>query len=192
MAAAGAEGVAAGAAPLFSSAASTSRRTTRPPSPEPCTAEMSIPDSFAMLFANGDAFTRPSPPVGAGAVATGAPVEAAAAAGAGAGAGSGDLTCPLDAVFSPAPTCDCQSSPGFPMTAIRPSTGTTPSLTAIWSKVPSQRLSKSIVALSVSISASRSPGVTLSPSFLCHATIFPSSIVSLMRGILIISAILFY
>ena len=49
-----------------------------------------------------------------------------------------------------------------------------------------------MVALSVSISASNSPLETLSPTFLCQAAITPSVMVSLKRGILIISAISTY
>ena len=47
-----------------------------------------------------------------------------------------------------------------------------------------------MVALSVSTSANKSPDFTLSPIFLCQATITPSVMVSLIRGILITSAII--
>ena len=40
-----------------------------------------------------------------------------------------------------------------------------------------------MVALSVSISASTSPFLTVSPTFLCHPAITPSVMVSLSRGI---------
>jgi hypothetical protein len=46
-----------------------------------------------------------------------------------------------------------------------------------------------MVALSVSTSANNSPFFTGSPTFLCHAAITPSVIVSLKRGIKITSAI---
>ena len=46
-----------------------------------------------------------------------------------------------------------------------------------------------MVALSVSTSAKISPGFTVSPTFFNHAAITPSSMVSLIFGILIISAI---
>ena len=47
-----------------------------------------------------------------------------------------------------------------------------------------------MVALSVSTSANKSPDFTLSPTFLCHSTITPSVIVSLIRGMRITSAII--
>ena len=44
-------------------AASTSRRTMRPPGPLPWISFRSTPDCAAILRASGDAFTRPPPPV---------------------------------------------------------------------------------------------------------------------------------
>src|SRR6186713_605992 len=52
-----------------------------------------------------------------------------------------------------------------------------PSGTTILASVPSSTASYSIVALSVSISAITSPGLTLSPSFLSHFARLPFSIV---------------
>ena len=57
------------------------------------------------------------------------------------------------------------------------------------SSTPSVKLSNSMVALSVSISASTSPLFTLSPTFLCHALTTPSVVVSLNFGMRTISAI---
>ena len=45
------------------------------------------------------------------------------------------------------------------------------------------------MALSVSISANKSPFLTVSPTFLCQAATTPSVMVSLKRGINITSAI---
>jgi hypothetical protein len=50
---------------------------------------------------------------------------------------------------------------------------------------PSSTASNSIVALSVSISASRSPDCTVSPSFTSHLASVPSSMVGESAGILI-------
>src|SRR5690606_41315591 len=60
-----------------------------------------------------------------------------------------------------------------------------------YSNVPSWYDSYSMVALSVSTSASSSPFLTLSPTFLAHDAITPSSIVSLILGIRTISALIF-
>src|SRR6476619_5374662 len=58
-----------------------------------------------------------------------------------------------------------------------------PSGTTIFASVPSSTASYSIVALSVSISAMTSPGLTLSPSFLSHLARLPFSIVGESAGI---------
>ena len=87
---------------------------------------------------------------------------------------------------------DSNSSPAFPITAKTPSTFTAlPFSTPMYNKTPSLKLSSSMVALSVSTSANKSPDFTLSPTFLCHSTITPSVIVSLIRGMRITSAIFF-
>jgi len=59
----------------------------------------------------------------------------------------------------------------------------------IFSSVPSKKLSSSIVALSVSTSASMSPDFTASPSFFSHLTSVPTVMVSLSFGISIICGI---
>ena len=92
-----------------------------------------------------------------------------------------------------APINSWKASPGFPMTAKMASTSNlSPAFAPIKRIEPERGLSKSIVALSLLISAKRSPFSTLSPTFLCQATISPSIIESLKRGILITSAIFFY
>ena len=50
-------------------------------------------------------------------------------------------------------------------------------------KVPAKNDSSSMVALSVSTSASMSPALTVSPSFLSHLTSVPTVMVSLSFGI---------
>ena len=79
----------------------------------------------------------------------------------GAGAGAGAL--------SPSPLISAIGVPTF--------TPSMPSATRIWLIVPSSTASNSIVALSVSISASRSPDLTVSPSLTSHLASVPSSIV---------------
>ena len=59
----------------------------------------------------------------------------------------------------------------------------TPSFTRIFFKVPSSELSNSIIALSVSISASKSPAFILSPSLTNHFDNLPSDIVGESAGI---------
>jgi len=68
-------------------------------------------------------------------------------------------------------------------------TGTSgvPSGTRILASVPSSTASYSIVALSVSISAMTSPGLTLSPSFFSHLARLPFSIVGDNAGIRILT-----
>jgi hypothetical protein len=51
--------------------------------------------------------------------------------------------------------------------------------------VPSSWNSKSICALSVSISTSTSPGAIESPTFFCHAPMFPEVMVGERAGMLI-------
>ena len=77
------------------------------------------------------------------------------------------------------------SSPSSSSTAIGVLTFTpsVPSATRILPMVPSSTASNSIVALSVSISARRSPAFTLSPSLTSHFASVPSSIVGERAGI---------
>jgi hypothetical protein len=58
-----------------------------------------------------------------------------------------------------------------------------PAGTSTARSVPSKKLSSSMVALSVSISASMSPVLTASPSFLSQRTSVPVVMVSLSFGI---------
>ena len=84
-----------------------------------------------------------------------------------------------------------KSSPFLPIIAMIPLTGTASfSLTPICKSSPSSYDSNSMVALSVSTSASISPDFIVSPTFTNHEAITPSSMVSLILGILITSAII--
>src|SRR6266851_1822458 len=147
-------------------ARSTSRLTTRPPGPEPCTSFRSTPASFAIRFASGDAFTR---------VAAGG-VTGVDCAGDGAGAAArGDMVGVGAGLSSRAPST---FSPGFPIHATTFPTGTVlPSGTTTLISWPSARATSSMMALSVSTSASVSPDFTASPSCFVHFTSRPSSIV---------------
>src|SRR5215468_841901 len=123
---------------------------------------------------------------GAGRAEAAAPVEggggAAAAGFGGAGFSAG---APLPALAAAALT----SSPSSASTAMSALTGTScvPSGTTILASVPSSIASYSIVALSVSISAITSPGLTLSPSFLNHLARLPFSMVGDSAGIKILT-----
>src|SRR5882762_5111908 len=161
-------GTAAEAAPA--GAPSTSRLTTRPPGPEPCTSLRSTPASFAIRRASGEAFTRvASAGAAAGAGGGGAGARAAAGGGAAAaGAGFAGAAAPSPSTFSP----------GFPIHATTFPTGTVvPSGTITFNSCPSARATSSMTALSVSTSASVSPDFTGSPSCFAHFTRRPSSIV---------------
>src|SRR5688572_13774551 len=85
------------------------------------------------------------------------------------------------------------SSPFFASTAMGLPTGTfCPSFATMLASVPLSKLSISITALSVSISAIISPTFTWSPSFLSHLTTVPSVIVSLCCGMVISTGIAFF
>ena len=205
---AGAEGLAAGAAPGLPAAgfavppeiaALTSRSTTRPCGPVPLTAAMSMPASLAMRRASGEAKTR-SPaawPFANGAAAgaafgawagfsAGAAEAGSAAFGGGAAAGSvvfaeGEAA---GVPFPAAPATAFASSPSAAMTPISWFTGTSavPSGTTILASTPSSTASTSMVALSVSISAITSPDLMVSPSFFSHLARLPFSMVGDRAG----------
>ena len=92
--------------------------------------------------------------------------------------------------FAAAAAAAFTSSPSSARTAITDLTGTScvPSGTTILASVPSSIASYSIVALSVSISAITSPGLTLSPSFLSHLLSVPLSIVGDSAGMRMLTA----
>ena len=180
-----------------------SRFTIRPFSPDPCTEFRSIPFSFAIFLANGEANTRPfdsateaAAGAGAGACAgvgvTGAGAgvgTSAAGAGVDAGAAS-SFASSAGAAASASLRIASTSSPFSPIIAKTAFTGAFPPFsTPMCSKTPSKNDSNSIVALSVSISARSSPEATSSPTCLCHSATTPSVMVSLNFGIKTISAI---
>ncbi len=179
-AAAGAEaaaGAAAGAeAGAEAEAPSTSALTMRPCGPEPVKVVRSTPLSAAMRRASGEAKTRlPSPVAGAAGAgasvlgASAAPASDAAAAGAAAGAD------PMSSAVSPSARRTAM--------AVLTLTPSEPSGIRILPITPSSTASNSIVALSVSISARRSPELTVSPSLTSHFASVPSSIVGDRAGI---------
>src|SRR6516225_7922731 len=205
-----AAGAAAGATrPRPDLAASTSRAMTRPCGPEPSTRARSMPASFASRRASGDEKTRlvraspipsPSPRRAAGACVACAAARGASlglAAGGGAGAGRAEAAAPVEggggfSAGAPLPALAAAaltSSPSSASTAMSALTGTScvPSGTTILASVPSSIASYSIVALSVSISAITSPGLTLSPSFLNHLARLPFSMVGDSAGIKILT-----
>ena len=105
------------------------------------------------------------------------------AAFAGAAAGFAAAAAPAAAAFT--------SSPSSASTAMSWLTATSwvPSGTTILASVPSSIASYSIVALSVSISAMTSPGLTLSPSFLSHLARLPFSMVGDSAGMRMLTGI---
>src|SRR5262249_54432988 len=153
--------------------------------------------SRAKRRANGDENTRlcplpragVTPPLPLRAVGCGCVADVPPLKGGGAGADAGADTGLAELVGGvpfPAPAAaDFTSSPSAAITAISWFTGTSaaPSGTRILASVPSSTASYSIVALSVSISAITSPGLTLSPSFLSHLARLPFSMVGDNAGI---------
>jgi hypothetical protein len=176
----------------FLAAASISARTMRPPGPEPVIVEASTPFSAASFLARGEILTR-SPEARAGAGA-GAGAAAAGAGAAGAeGAGAAALVSSLAGAAAGAAGVAGAStvSPSLPTAQSgAPKATCEPASAKIFKSVPSKKHSSSIVALSVSTSASMSPDLTTSPSFLSHLTSVPTVIVSLSFGISMILAIL--
>src|SRR5712671_6092565 len=170
-------------------AASTSCAMTRPCGPVPAMRAMSRPAALARRRASGEAKIRPRPLV-AGAGATGDAGIDTLCAGDGGGAAGGFAAgasgldtlgfaagAPATAVFT--------SSPSAASTAMGALTAMSavPSGTRIFAITPSSTASYSMVALSVSISASTSPALTWSPSFLSHLAMLPFSIVGDSAGI---------
>jgi len=170
---------------------STSARTMRPPGPLPEMAWRSMPCSRAMALASGEALIRRSPDllgvfsVGVTGAGPGGGVASVGVTGADPGGGvesGGVAGVGSDAVG----TRGVAVSPGLRNRAITVPMGTVcRASTSIRSSSPSSKASRSIVALSVSTSASTSPRSTWSPGCLSQATMVPSSMVSLRRGMVI-------
>src|SRR5262245_47923831 len=176
----------------------------RPRGPEPLRLATSTPSSLARRRANGEAKMRPALrpltaagcapaaaavrpaaggltaglaaglPGGGAAAARGAALWAAAGAGRAAGAGGGLL-----AGAAPAPS-PSSSKVAIGVFTLTPSV---PSATSSFDTLPSSTASTSMVALSVSISAMMSPGLTAWPSFTSHLASLPSSMVGDRAGI---------
>ena len=180
----------AAAGPAFS-AASTSARTMRPPGPEPWMFRVSIPLSWAIFLARGEIFTRPCGPAPAGVGEGAGPTGTGCGAGAGVGAGATALAgAAAGAATLGALAGASTTSPGFPIAQrAAPIAICEPSGAKIFTSVPSKNDSSSMVALSVSTSASMSPLFTASPSFFFHLTSVPTVMVSLSFGISMIWAI---
>ena len=158
----------------------------RPPGPEPVTRVTSIFFSAASFRASGEMRTRP--PAGAGTGATGAVAGTAgtdagfgslALAATGTGGATGVATAGAAVLRAGVPT----TSPGLPIAQSgSPMATCAPAAENIFSSVPAKKLSSSIVALSVSTSASISPALITSPSFFSHLTSVPTVMVSLSFG----------
>ena len=165
-------------------ALSTSALTIRPLGPDPLIRLRSRPLSAAIRRASGDANMRLPAELAAGAAGGGLAAGAGSAlAGAGArasvtgagGAGSAvAVTEPMSASLSPSARRTAMGELTFTLSV--------PSGTRIRPTVPSSTASNSIVALSVSISASRSPADTVSPSVTSHFASVPSSMVGERAG----------
>src|SRR5664279_4577104 len=96
---------------------------------------------------------------------------------------------PVSAPSAFAPAGTSTFSPASPMAQSGAPIGTcAPTATNCLSRMPSKNDSSSIVALSVSTSASMSPDFTLAPSGFSHLTSAPTVMVSLSFGILMIWA----
>src|SRR6185436_10131524 len=152
----------------------TSCSTIRPPGPVPAMVERSMPLSAAIAFARGEAETRVSSlPLGKVGV------------GPAAGGTVGIVPAPIDgAAVIASLNAWLMSSSAPPMTPIKvPDITVAPSWTRTLRRMPDAKASRSMMALSVSISASTSPASTGSPSRFFHARRTPSSIVSVNFGI---------
>ena len=176
----------------------------RPPGPEPVRSAGSMPFSSASLRARGEILMRPpSRFAGAAGAAAGFAAgwsDAGAALGSTAGRASVSF---FDVVDAPSAAGFASSSaffagagaaafgagvstfsPSLPIAQSgSPMATCEPSAAKIFSSLPSKKLSSSIVALSVSTSASMSPDFTSSPSFFSHLTSVPTVMVSLSFGI---------
>ena len=173
-----------------------SARMIRPPGPVPVRPARSMPCASAKRRASGLALMRS--PVSAFGAGTGwgaaggvspPPLAGGAGSGFAGGSGLGALPSPRSAgAESPSPARGegevASPSPVIRAIGVPTFTPSLPSATRIFAITPSSTASNSIVALSVSISASRSPDLTVSPSLTSHLASVPSSIVGDRAGIL--------
>ena len=145
----------------------------RPLGPEPLTVASAMPWASAIRRASGLALTRSADATTGAAAATGT----TGATGAGAatlGAGATAAAFFGAGVASPSP---CNRMMTWPT-----GTPSVPAATTSSTTTPSSMLSTSIVALSVSISASTSPDLTASPTLTSHFETVPVSIVGDRAG----------
>ena len=150
-----------------------------------------MPLSAAMRLARGLALMR-APGMGVEATFLGASEAAPVCAGdtGASGFGAGVSGAGLGAAAGAVSTA-LVSSPSSTSTAITALTATpsVPSATRSLATTPSSTASTSMVALSVSISAIRSPELTSSPSLTSHLASVPSSMVGLSAGIVMLIGI---
>ena len=151
------------------------------------TENVAVNSAIAVLLEDGESSSEvdaapsapasPAPAADAGEEASVADFAGLDMADSGAGAGLADA-------LGAAATSEA-ASPSSSKTAIALFTATfsVPSATKSLPMMPSSTASNSIVALSVSISASKSPEATVSPSFTNHLASVPSSIVGDSAGI---------
>ena len=166
-------------------AASISAFTIRPRGPLPDNLVKSTLFCAANLRAKGVAKMRaPSAALSAAAGGADAGEEASVADLAGLDVAASAAGAGLAGALGAASTSE-EDSPSSSKTAIALFTATfsVPSATKSLPMMPSSTASNSIVALSVSISASKSPEATASPSFTNHLASVPSSIVGDSAGI---------
>ena len=163
----------------------------RPPGPLPATRVSGTFFCAAIARASGLDLTRPpGAAAGAGTAASvgagggaGAGAGAAGAAGRGAAAGAGAEPVLAEArpQEPPSPLSASIAEMSSFGSAITPMSVPIGALPPAWTRIlrstPEPRASISMLALSVSISASTSPTLIASPSFLLHLTMVPSSIV---------------
>ena len=145
----------------FASARSTSSLTIRPPGPVPVTCSALRP-------------ARSSLRRNAGEILTAVPEDATEVSGSAATSGSSAvLTTAAPCAATKASTAASVTDSGA-MTPISCPTGNSAPISAkIRTSVPEVRASKLLTILSVSISTMSSPAATVSPTFLCQATIVP-------------------
>ena len=180
-AAAGAE--AAEGPPAFCE--STSARRIRPPGPLPVIRARSRPFSAANFRASGEILDSPAR-TGPARGPPGGPPARVRRPGPDSGPGQPPERArrPPGRLGEPRPREPAPSRPACrSRRGRRPAAPASPPGTKTARSVPSKKLSSSIVALSVSTSASMSPVWTASPSFFSHFTSVPTVMVSLSFGI---------
>lgn len=172
-----------------SAAPSTSAKTILPPGPEPLTEARSTPLAAATRRANGEAATRPSFSLAGAGLGSGAGSEAGSGedSGDGFGDGSGEDSGEDSGAGLALALGDgaASSSPAMRKITVPTGTSSLPASTKISETTPSSMDSNSIEALSVSISHSTSPDLTVSPTATSHFDKVPDSMVGESAGMVI-------